>query len=666
MIRKFLLIMLLTLVLVLEFAVVSAPVEIVPRDPNAPNVPEPPLNPDPLTEETMARLQAITDELYNNHHSILDLVIAEHTFEPDEFAESEFFRRNLHQKGEPVLNFLIVHDLGLNHITIAHVDRCGISLKELKKIVDDSLDFFEQKQYNRGYLFLYEMLKAEIDKKKRNGLYCTLKVEKDRTCEVLINNGPPGDKIDVVFVDDGLLGEFEEEGRSKRDILLGLIENGLFSKRLFKDKPEYRNVFNFYFAKKNIVAGSGSRLCGHVGCDESRVLDMASVCPADSVIVLSSAVFGNYASLWTNVISISKPGPLPTAESFPQTREGFRNYLEEFKRINSLENMEEDEILLLHTASILTHEIGHIFGLRDEYYKPSNIDISHMPNCAPDTETARLWWGDLSGQGNGDLRIGEPGEFKGCSYRLENIRPTFNSIMNNHFASQSDPSKLTFMIRLDADFGLVNERWMINKVLSKYSTNVNPAEGVAQPPRPDEVVPASLDLRLQGIGVPPEFASIVSGASRNYAVEPELIAAKAKVESDWDPNAVSGAGAQGLTQLTSIAIQDIKSGKSAPYCRNVKIDDPFDPKQNIFAGTCYFKFLLSDEFDNDIELSLAAYNRGPTNINKLLDSCEKERGGRLCEWEDIRSKTPTETRNHVDRVLTAYNTYLGGRPPTIT
>jgi len=86
-------------------------------------------------------------------------------------------------------------------------------------------------------------------------------------------------------------------------------------------------------------------------------------------------------------------------------------------------------------------------------------------------------------------------------------------------------------------------------------------------------------------------------AATLYQIPEPLVRAVIKVESDYDPRAVSAAGARGLMQLmpeTGLQMQ---------------IRDAFDPRMNIFAGTRYLR-ILANTFNGDLELTIAGYNAG--------------------------------------------------------
>jgi soluble lytic murein transglycosylase-like protein len=98
-----------------------------------------------------------------------------------------------------------------------------------------------------------------------------------------------------------------------------------------------------------------------------------------------------------------------------------------------------------------------------------------------------------------------------------------------------------------------------------------------------------------------EIQSAVRMASRKYGVPQQIIQSVIRCESNFNPDAVSHAGAQGLMQLMPLTAADLG------------VTDPFDIQQNVDGGTRYLREML-DRFEGNLEKSLAAYNAGPGTV----------------------------------------------------
>lgn len=98
------------------------------------------------------------------------------------------------------------------------------------------------------------------------------------------------------------------------------------------------------------------------------------------------------------------------------------------------------------------------------------------------------------------------------------------------------------------------------------------------------------------------YERIFEEVAKKYELDPDLLKAIAKVESNFNPRAVSPKGAMGVMQLIPST------------ARLVGVSDPFDPVENIHGGAKYLRMLL-DEF-GDLKLSLAAYNAGPEAVRQ--------------------------------------------------
>ena len=122
------------------------------------------------------------------------------------------------------------------------------------------------------------------------------------------------------------------------------------------------------------------------------------------------------------------------------------------------------------------------------------------------------------------------------------------------------------------------------------------AEGTAVEPKESETSPPpNLSRR--------DIDRIITAKSRKHGIDPRLVRSVVWVESKYDQNAVSSAGALGLMQLMPAT------------AKGLGVNNPFCPRENVDGGIRYLKWLLK-HYRYNTELALAAYNAGPGNVKK--------------------------------------------------
>lgn len=126
---------------------------------------------------------------------------------------------------------------------------------------------------------------------------------------------------------------------------------------------------------------------------------------------------------------------------------------------------------------------------------------------------------------------------------------------------------------------------------------------------------------------PRKYKNYIEHYSREYKVERDLVYAVARIESNFDPNAVSSADARGVMQMTEDAFEWVKyrmgDDSSTTYA------DIFDPKVAIQYGT-YMLHLLLEETGNE-KLAICAYHAGVGNVNSWLSKEEYSKDGKTLD-----------------------------------
>ncbi len=147
--------------------------------------------------------------------------------------------------------------------------------------------------------------------------------------------------------------------------------------------------------------------------------------------------------------------------------------------------------------------------------------------------------------------------------------------------------------------------------------------------------------------LPEEFRDPVVHTASAYGLDPLMVAAIAKAESNYRTDAVSRAGAVGLMQLMPKTADWTAGLYGDVFCP----DALFDPLVNLQLGCRYFS-LLSERYDGNLTLALAAYNGGPGNVDRWLALGRWD--GRLRNVRDIPFP---ETRQYVVKVHLLHRVY---------
>ena len=214
--------------------------------------------------------------------------------------------------------------------------------------------------------------------------------------------------------------------------------------------------------------------------------------------------------------------------------------------------------------------------------------------------------------------ISSLGSLLGTSTDSSSSSSAFNIMLTSLLSAISEKNK---MAKTD------EEKVSLESILNTYNSSVLNSSTINTNYLAADISDLTVDERIE---------NAVEVYSNQYGVDSNLVKAIIKVESDFDPNVVSSAGAKGLMQLMP------------ENCEALGVEDPFNIEQNIEGGVKHIKEYI-DRYDGDVEMALMAYNGGPTRM--------MNRG--VTSVEDI-YKMSKETQNYVPKVMSYYRGFTNG------
>ena len=147
---------------------------------------------------------------------------------------------------------------------------------------------------------------------------------------------------------------------------------------------------------------------------------------------------------------------------------------------------------------------------------------------------------------------------------------------------------------------------------------------------------------------PQKYAELVNQYAEENDLDPLLVFAIIKAESNFDEDVVSNSGAVGLMQLMESTAQEMADDLTIEIPTKEAL---FDPELNIQIGTYYFAYLLGI-YEGNIYLALTAYNAGIGNVNTWI-----EEGTIREDGSDIENIPYKETNNYVRKIVRDYRIY---------
>ncbi|MGO0061001.1 lytic transglycosylase domain-containing protein [Brevibacillus fluminis] len=182
---------------------------------------------------------------------------------------------------------------------------------------------------------------------------------------------------------------------------------------------------------------------------------------------------------------------------------------------------------------------------------------------------------------------------------------------------------------------------LLDTELSKYQRVISAEEVLADldgsPTFSDDSLPSAMGSGF-GQSAPAGKSAIMDAVKRiaaRFHVDDNLVSEVIRAESNFNPNAISGAGAKGLMQLMDAT------------ARSMNVNDSFNPVQNITGGTKYLGGLLQ-KYHGNVKVALAAYNAGPGRIDRLGIATDRD-------FDAKADELPLETQKYVAKITGRLN-----------
>ncbi|SDM89394.1 Transglycosylase SLT domain-containing protein [Paenibacillus sp. yr247] len=204
------------------------------------------------------------------------------------------------------------------------------------------------------------------------------------------------------------------------------------------------------------------------------------------------------------------------------------------------------------------------------------------------------------------------------------------SLLSGDTATSNTDDSSDFSALLDTVMGQTSATGLVgqdtfNAMLGKTTTNNVPSSLAAlnKAYTPLQTVSKALSAS--------QYDGLIQAASHKYGVDSSLVKAVIQQESEFNHQAVSPAGAKGLMQLMD--------GTGSGF----GVTNPFDPKQNVDAGTHFLSNLIQ-KYNGYEGVALAAYNAGPGRVDRLGIKTDQDLANKL-------HLLPTETQAYVSKVI---------------